>query len=365
MNKIEDVATETWLNDQKTTTRYTYKTIWEKFTTYVKMNGDQILEDRKRDNEKLWEQRVKAFNKAMRKEYSSNYVKSMMGAIRSFFQYYEMNLRFRRATKRRLAEAHRKTKDYYFTKEELYKMSSVGDIEDQYIVCVGKSFGFRSVDFMRLTRADLEPYIDREPPISIGEYNTKKANVKAYPFIDTDAQPVIKLMLAKLDSEGKTKPTDRMLSFTDKNQLTARLRKLAKKIGIENNGRRVRFHILRKFLFDRLTSVTSDTKAKMIVGKAITESAYVSPELLREDYKRVMSMTCFGQNGVNGSKVEQLEEALKTVEDENRALRTRIDQLQKSIPTPEEWKKLQERLDFAEDIIEQLTPLLDKEKTRR
>ncbi|MDH5793778.1 MAG: hypothetical protein OEZ18_04350 [Candidatus Bathyarchaeota archaeon] len=79
-----------------------------------------------------------------------------------------------------------------------------------------KSFGLRAIDFIALIRADLEPYIDREAPISIGEYNTQKGNVRAYPFIDIDAQKVIKFMLEKLNSEGKTKPTDRMLSFRDK-----------------------------------------------------------------------------------------------------------------------------------------------------
>ena len=37
----------------------------------------------------------------------------------------------------------------------------------------------------------------------------------------------------------------------------------------------------------------SNEKWKQIVGKKISESAYVSPDSLREDYARVMAETCF------------------------------------------------------------------------
>jgi hypothetical protein len=40
----------------------------------------------------------------------------------------------------------------------------------------------------------------------------------------------------------------------------------------------------------------SESKWKQIVGKTLSESAYVSSESLREDYARAMSDTCFRTN---------------------------------------------------------------------
>ena len=327
----EDKYINDWLESQKPTTKYTYKAIIKHFLKFTGMTGEEIIESRRKDLEKeegpekrQWEKRVVEFNTKMRETKSSNYVKSMMGAIRSFFEFHYCKLEFRTSTARKLVEASRKTRDYRFTKEDLYKMYQAGDLVDKYIITVGKCLGFRAIDFIRLTRGVFESYLDREVPIYLGELNTQKENVKAYPFLDQDAVDIIKLMLDKLDQEGRTGPNERMLDFRKK-RLTERLQDLAHKIGITSKGKQVRFHNFRKFLFDRLTSVTSDTKAKMIVGKAISEGAYVSPQLLREDYQKVIPLISFKVNN-SSKRIEELEnelnfykkilrEALTTVKD--------------------------------------------------
>ena len=146
---------------------------------------------------------------------------------------------------------------------------------------------------MRLTRGDLEPYIDREPPISIGEYDTQKEGVKAFPFIDTDAKPVIKLMLETMSREGRTTPDERMVTFKNTIELSRVIQRVVEKAGITIGNKRVRFHCLRKFLIDRLSSYMSESKWKQVVGKMVSEEAYVSPDTLRDDYARVMSETSF------------------------------------------------------------------------
>lgn len=94
-------------------------------------------------------------------------------------------------------------------------MFDVADLTEKYVLTAGKSFGLRAGDFLRLTRGDLEAYLDRPVPISIGKYSTQKEAVPAYPFIDSDASPVVKLMIKKMDREGRTKPSDRILTFRD------------------------------------------------------------------------------------------------------------------------------------------------------
>jgi uncharacterized protein (DUF433 family) len=187
----------------------------------------------------------------------------------------------------------RKTEDYRFSLQDLRKMYDVADLQEKYILMAGKSLALRSSDFLRLKRGDFEPYLDRPVPISIGEITTQKERTKAYPFIDSDAKIVIKLMLQKMDREGTTKPNDRVLTFSDEIQLSRVVKRLTEKAGIKTGNKQVRFHNLRKFLIDRISRFMSESKWKQIVGKKISDGAYVSGEDLREDYLRAMAETCF------------------------------------------------------------------------
>jgi integrase len=297
-----DKATHAWLDSYKPSSRYTYQTNWKYFLEYAGMTGDQIIEDRKADKDYAWEKKTLEFKNWMTKQPSKRNPSETLGeytatgavgAVRSFFAYHRLELQFRRTESARLTEAKRKTEDYRFSREDLKKMAEFSDLEEEYVVVVGKSFGLRAGDFLKLTRGDLKPYIERPVPISIGEYSTQKESVPAYPFIDSDAQPVIKRMLEKMSREGRKDPNERMLTHKDSIQLTRILKRVAKKAGIEHGNKQIRFHCLRKFLCDRLSDVMSESKWKQVVGKTISEGAYVSADSLREDYQRAMEETAF------------------------------------------------------------------------
>jgi hypothetical protein len=263
--------------------------------------------------EGTWEKKAMAFKGWLlaEKKLSSYSATAATMAACSFFSYYRQTLQFRRSESTRIGERNRTTEDYRFSIEDFAKMFAVADLEEKYVLTAGKSFGLRAGDFLRMARGDLEAYIDREPPISIGEYKTQKESVRAFPFVDTDAQPVIKLMLEKMTREGKTKPNDRMLPYRNEIQLSRVLKRIIAKAGINVGSKEVRFHCLRKFLIDHISSYMSESKWKQIVGKAITEGAYVSPDSLREDYARAMPETTFGKRKEEDvQKVAKLE-ALK------------------------------------------------------
>lgn len=298
-----DKATNEWLNSMKKRTRSTYQTHWRHFIKFTGMTGDEILADRKVDKDYNWEKKVIEFKRWLidvknKAEYTA---KSATGAVRSFFSYHRLELKFRRTESTRLMEARRKTEDYRFSRDDLKKMADVASLEEKYVVVLGKSFGLRAGDFLRLTHGDLEPYIDRPVPISIGAYGTQKESVKAYPFIDSDAQPVVKLMLEKMTREGRGNPDERMLTHKHGIQLSRILKRVAERAGIKHGNKIIRFHCLRKFLIDRLSSVMSESKWKQIVGKTISEGAYVSPDSLREDYKRAMVETTFPKAAISES----------------------------------------------------------------
>ena len=204
-----DKATHEWLDSMKKSSRATYQTMWKYFLEFTRITGDAILESRKVDKDYMWEKKVIEFKQWMidAKKQSENSASLGAASVRSFFAYHRMPLQFRRTESARLREAKRKTEDYRFSREDLKKMADVADLTEKYVIVAGKSFGLRAGDFLALTRGDLEPYINRDVPICIGPYATQKESVKAYPFVDSDAQPIVKLMLEKWivkDAQART-----------------------------------------------------------------------------------------------------------------------------------------------------------------
>jgi integrase len=295
MNNGKDKAGTEWLNSLKKSTRGSYKTYWKYFLEFTGMTGDQILVDRKADTEHKWSQLVLQFKQwLMDEKHLAPYTATTAAmAARGFFAYNYQPLIYRRTESKRLSEYTRKTEDYKFSVEDLKRMADVANLSEKYVLIAGKSFGLRAGDFLRLTRGDLEAYINRPVPISIGKIGTGKEKVPAYPFIDSDAQPVIKLMIEQMNRKGSVKPTDRVLTYKWEKELSQTLKRLTERAGLNVGNKRVRFHCLRKFLIDNISSLMSESKWKQIVGKKITEGAYVSPDSLREDYERAMSKTTF------------------------------------------------------------------------
>jgi len=213
------------------------------------------------------------------------------------------------------------------TKEALLR---VANTEEEYIISVGVSFGLRIGDFRTLTRGLLEPLLNKDVPIQLPKIMTKKEGVPAYPFIDRDTKEAIRRLLREMDFKGKTKSSDRMLALSSR-QINDMIKTLYEKAGVPIADYTVRFHILRKFLTDKLSNVCSGDKWKWFVGKK-TPSPYVSSEGL-EAYKKVMEFTY-----INGNRVRD---------------------------SSSEIQSLKEKINFLEDMVEQLWPLLEESDRKR
>ena len=84
--------------------------------------------------------------------YSDNATKSAITTLKSFFNCYRTPLSFNQSEKRKLnGRAQRVTQDYELSNEDIFKMFSVGDLRERYILILGKSLGLRVGDFTTLT----------------------------------------------------------------------------------------------------------------------------------------------------------------------------------------------------------------------
>lgn len=301
-----------FLTSQNKGTQNTYKSFFKLILQYTGMTGQQILESKKADKNFEWERKVLAFKQWIKTQktkngdyYSDNAANTATNTLRSFFEYYRTPLVFNQSENRKLnGKAHRVTQDYLLTNDDLAKMVLVADLREKYITLAGKSFGLRVGDFTSFTYGTFRSLnLNEEIPVFVGEVLTQKEGILAFPFIDSDALPIVK---AVLDANRDKSDSERIIGVQDE-ELTTILQGLATKANIQLGGKRLRFHCLRKYLIDRLSANMSESKWKQIVGKSISEDAYVSSFELRECYSKTMRLTTIGING-NGKVAKLAEE---------------------------------------------------------
>jgi integrase len=312
-----------FITSQRKSTQQVYKSFFKHILNFTKMTGEQLLESKKADKNYEWEKKVIAFKQYMKdKGLSDNSANTAVNTLRSFFDYYRTPLLFSQNENRKLnGKAHRVTMDYMLTNEDLTKLTFVADLREKYIILLGKSLGLRAGDFITLTYGTFRSInLNEETPIFMGEFQTQKEGVTAYPFIDSDALPTVKAIL-----ENNNKPNDERIVKIQENELSTLIQNLAKKANVNLGGKHLRFHCFRKYLIDRLSANMSESKWKQIVGKAISEDAYVSSFELRSAYIQAMKLTTINTNG-NG-KVSKLSEAVTKLQEEKETDRKNIKEL--------------------------------------
>jgi hypothetical protein len=305
-----DEAFTSYLDMQKPNTRSVYSTYFKLWIEFSGMNGKESIAFKKADRDNKTEAKVLEFRQWMQKKgLSENSSKTACAAIRGFYASKRLPLVFIRNESRKLTEANRATQDYLFSKEDLYRMSQQGDLEERYILLVGASVGLRASDFLTFTYGQFRSLnFDAEAPIPLGEIATIKEKVRAYPFLSSDAVQVIKLILERNTDK---KNTDKVLNFADEQPLGLALKRMFDAAHLVSGNKIVRFHNLRKYLIDRLSAVASESQWKQIVGKKIAEGAYVSQDQLKDVYARAMPSINVNGNSKASVKIDELEKMIE------------------------------------------------------
>ena len=385
--KIQDVeeATQNWLNQFVSSSRRVYRMSLTTFIEFLeeKENGKwtpkRIIEERLQDLDNrnfAFEQKIVDFYKWLGnyltkethipftrkdartgkilnctfhrkggKKLADNSIQGYVSGVRSFFSYNRLDLNLTTQQKRLIGKKARLVKhDYRLSLTDIVKMAEVGTPQERFILLAGKDLGLRTIDFINLNQGDFARVVDQnkdnESPYSFGETYTQKEGVSAFPFLTTDGLEASRVWLQVLETKGLRDDKKPMLTI-NKKELTTNLRRLAQKAGINTHGQRIRFHILRKFLADKLSLKMSESKWKQIIGKQIDESAYISSIDLREGYASVLDRIQIPTNkGTNHTRLKQIEQELKVTiktlvkqnsehESENRKLKDRLDRLEK------------------------------------
>jgi len=357
VNEGNDEKMEAWLRGIAENSRPTYERYWNSFRDFLGLSTEQILAEKGKRPNGEWKQKLLAFRQWLLEEkgLSENSAKTACGVVRGFFSAHETPIYLSRGEKMRLAKAGRSTKDYKFSKPDMAKMLMVADLKERYIIAVGKSVGLRANDFLKFTYGDFRSVdLENEAPIYLGEYNTQKRGIVAHPFLDLDSTPIVKAML---EANQHKKDSDKVLTI-NASELSIILQRVSTKANIQHGNARIRFHAMRGWLITRLSASMAESQWKQIVGKTISEEAYVSTELLREAYKNCLKDLTV-MNG-NGNGVTALHEVIKQQETEIGTLKKRLEVLQQSLA------KTDNTLSLLVSEIHTLFPILGKgEKTEK
>jgi hypothetical protein len=329
-------------------TRKTYTSFCKVILGYAQktyeQDGQAMLDDS--DN---WSQfKVFEFKQWLEKEgYSPYYIESIIGCLRGFFRVHRKPLNIDRQDCRKLAKRHRLNEDYYFKKGDMALMydCATATEREKYVVFVGVSLGLRAEDFSKITYGQLRQAMkDPEEPKFIGKINTEKEEVPAYPFLSHDAVQIVTNVLA---NHQDAKDTD-LVYDCDSKHLSDVIRSLAQKSGVDVGDKRLVFHCCRKTLYNALNTRMGD-RAKYIIGKAITEKAYLDQDVteLRQGYKEAELI--FSANGHNLSK--------QTIE-EVKVLKDQLAEAQKTIQELQDNKITKEDIEFLRSLRSNQVPQL-------
>jgi len=353
------VGKDVWLNgfSKSSTTRRIYRNGFDRFIRFMNEtegNGwddKRLLKEREVDLQQRnygFEQKVIEFHRWLDKlKLSGNAKKTHITAICSFFAFHRMDLKFIKQQRNQIWKRAKPVRKYYeFILDDLKRMNQVANPKERYVLLVGKSLGLRVIDFLRLKQGTFEARLKGEAPISLGEIFTKKEGVTAKPFLDEDAIDASKTWLRILESKNERKPERRMLDIS-KQEVNLIIKKLTKRAGINTGNEGVRFHQLRVFLITRLSKVMETNRWKQIVGKTISEGAYVKPFLLRDDYAKVMPLTTV-QEIVAQDEVVKLKEEVTTLRKKEDLARTEVDTIK------EKMRLLEKQFNDLKEMVKKL-----------
>jgi len=340
--RLEDIdkILKGFLDSQTEKTKKTYGYMMKKLLEFTGgQTGAQMLKDRK-----IWHKKIIEFLQWLKVQgYSDAYATTACGMVRGFFSHERKPLELIRQEKLRLNARERSDEDFLFSKEDVAKMAFAGDPKQKYVLLVGASFGLRAEDFADIRYRHYRSLdLDSECPIPLGEMRTRKEKVKAYPFVSSDALPIIR---AYLESNDDKDDNEKVWNERPE-QLTTVLQTLFNKSGLKAHGKIVRFHNLRKYLIDRLSAVAGESQWKQIVGKKISEDAYVSTDQLRGVYARAMSSIVTNGNGNVKIKLDELKAKNESLE---KLVVERDEQISKMFA---DWKMIREKIDPLLEVID-------------
>jgi hypothetical protein len=305
------------------------------------------------------------------KGYKVNMARSSIIGIMSF---YSQNCEQIKGITRELDPVQIPDNEFVFNQEILRKLYFYGSAFEKAWLSCAVSLGYASCDFLALETEKMANLVreakDKHLDFMgfIGKTRSK-TSVQPRSFLTPEAIENLSEYLRILEKQNQGKMPKLLWENATNDSLNDWLKALVRKSNVDTYGKDVRFHAIRKYVYDTLSKM-DETIACVITAKKTDASKITYRTSLDSECQRIFkeSYKQFALNGdVQGrtkaeqaEKITQLEKALSYVENENAISKTRIESLQKD--SIEQSKKLEENKRDVDELKALVTQLLNHEK---
>jgi len=342
-----------WFEGQTKTTQNRNARKLKQFCDWIGKTPDQILKEYETaQNKKSWQRECKKaieafYNNLKEKGYKINYCRTQPLGILKF---HTRNTETIKEGTKCFDPPQLPENEYSFTQSDLRKAFYYSDLENQTLLSLAVALSYSSADFLELESEKLRLLVKeaKDKGLDFIQFIGKsraKTSIQPRSHLTPEAIHCLSDYLPILEKKFNGLP--KYLWSNEKGDghitnegLNKKLKRILKKANIETYGKQVKFHEIRKFMYSILQVRNTDI-AKVITGKKVNASIFTYVPTLDAECLRIFkeSYRDFALNGdVTGKnkreqteRIAQLESALRHVEKENFASKTRIEQMQKQL----------------------------------
>lgn len=297
---------------------------------------------------------IKFYNEQKAKGYKINMARAVVTGVMSF---YSQNCETVKGITRELDPIQIPENEFVFTQEILRKLYYYGNLHEKTWLSVAVSLGYASIDFLALETEKIRNLVKEAQDkyldfiMFIGK-SRSKTSVQPRSFLTPEAIENLGEYFKMFEKQNSGKLPKLLWNGATNDSLNDWLKALVRKANVDTYGRVVRFHAIRKFVYDTLSKM-DETIACVITAKKTDASRITYRTSLDSECQRIFKES-YKQFALNGDvlgkakheqaeEIERLKQALSHLETENSTFKTRIDLLQK-----EDVVKLKQRLDAIE-----------------
>jgi hypothetical protein len=287
---------------------WTGKTPEDLINEYIQARNDfGRLQDWRRETKNTV---LKYYNKVKADGYKINMARTVVTGIMSF---YSQNCESIKGITKELDPVQIPDNEFQFTQETLRKLYYYGNAFEKAWLSSAVSLGYSSIDFLaletekisNLVREAKDKHLDFIGFIGVSR---TKTSVQPRSFLTPEAIENLSEYLKMLEKENNGKLPKLLWNSASNDNLNDWLKALIKKSYIDTYGRIVRFHAIRKFVYDTLSKM-DETIASVITAKKTNASKITYRTSLDSECQRIFkeSYKLFALNGDSSgkTKVEQ------------------------------------------------------------
>ncbi|MCW4047664.1 MAG: hypothetical protein NWE99_08930 [Candidatus Bathyarchaeota archaeon] len=269
---------------------------------------------------------LKYYNESKEKGYKINACRTMITGVLAF---YSQNCEPIKGVVKQIDPVQIPENDFVFDQATLRKMYYYGNATEKAWLSCAVSLGYASQDFLSLETEKIRNLLkeakDKHLDFMgfIGKTRSK-TSVQPRSFLTPESMANLDEYLKILEKQYNGKLPKLLWDNATNDTLNDWLKALLKKANIETYGKNVKFHGLRKFLYDVLCRM-DETIASVITAKKTDASKITYRTSLDAECERIFkeSYKLFALNGdVSGKAKTQLAEELERLKKENEELKT-------------------------------------------